>query len=328
MKILICGATGFIGRNLTTALRAQGHTIIRGVRKPTQPDDLAVDFCQDTSKESWLVKLNGFDAVINAVGVLRNSKQQPMAVLHEQTPLALFAACKETWIKRIVQVSALGVDQGIKTAYFQTRRAPEAYLNDAFDMIPPVVRRSEEVPALQAHHERNTFNPVRPELVEGRTFDSDLIKFLILRPSVIYGTDGASAKMFRLQAKMPVQLLPAGGRQTLQPVHIDDICTAVVNWFADINATSQTVSCVGLDATDMRGMLDSYRQQLGYRPALHINVPSCLITLTAKLGDYIPSSPLCSDTLTMLNAGNTGDSTAFAQLLGRQPLSYRQFIEE
>ena len=332
MKILICGATGFIGRNLTTALREHGHTVIRGVRKPTQPDDLAVDFCQDTSKESWLIKLNHFDAVINAVGVLRDSKQQPMAVLHEQTPLALFAACKEVGIKRIVQVSALGVDQGIETAYFQTRRAPEAYLNDAFNMIPPVVRRSEEVPALQAHHERKTFNPVRPEPVlsvaEGRSFDSDPIKFLILRPSVIYGTDGTSAKMFRLQAKMPVQFLPAGGRQTLQPVHIDDICTAVVNWFANVNATSQTVSCVGLDATDMRGMLDSYRQQLGYQPAWHTSVPSCLMTLTAKLGDYIPTSPLCSDTLTMLNAGNTGDATAFTKLLGREPRSFRTFLTQ
>jgi uncharacterized protein YbjT (DUF2867 family) len=287
MKILILGASGFVGRHFTAALQTQGHEVIRGVRKPRLPTDIAVDFCKDTDKATWLPRLNSMDVVINAVGVLRDSKAQPMRLLLEQTPIALFAACQEAGIKRIVQISALGVDKGIETPYFQYRRAPEAYLNK----LP------------------------------------DSIRWLILRPSVIYGDDGASAKMFRLQASLPVHFLLAGGKQRLQPVHIDDICEAVSRWLADGHAQSQTVSAVGADATDMRGMLDSYRQQLSLNTAFHIGVPSALVSLSAKLGDYIPSSPLCSDTLQMLNAGNTGDVESFAKLLGRQPLSYRQFIK-
>jgi uncharacterized protein YbjT (DUF2867 family) len=132
--------------------------------------------------------------------------------------------------------------------------------------------------------------------------------------------------MFRLQAGLPVHFLPAGGKQTLQPVHIDDICAAVLNWLADDKAISQTVTCAGAEATDMRGMLDSYRQQQGKGSALHISTPAFLVSLSAKLGDYIPASPLCSDTLLMLNAGNTGDPADFAKLLGRPPRSYRTFI--
>lgn len=286
MKILVCGATGFVGRHLTTALRATGHTVIRGVRNPRVPTDIAVDYCKDTSKEAWLPKLQDIDAVINAVGVLRDSAKQPMKLLLEQTPIALFSACKEAGVKRIVQISALGIDKGIETLYFQTRRAPEAYLND----LP------------------------------------DTLRWLILRPSVIYGEDGASAKMFRLQAGLPVHTLPAGGKQSLQPVHIDDICEAVNRWLAD--AGSQTVACVGLEATDMRGMLDSYRQQLQHSKAVHISIPSFLVGLSARVGDFIPASPLCSDTLTMLNAGNTADASEFAELLGRPPRSYRTFIDQ
>jgi uncharacterized protein YbjT (DUF2867 family) len=287
MKILVCGATGFVGRHLTESLKSAGHTVVRGIRKPSQPDDVEVDFTKDTNKEAWPPRLSGIDIVINAVGVLRDSENQPMRLLLEQTPIALFAACKDAGVKRIVQVSALGVDKGIETPYFQHRREPEAYLNN----LP------------------------------------DNMHWLIVRPSVIYGIDGASAKMFRLQASLPVHFLPAGGKQRLQPVHIDDICEAVTRWLADANAQSQTVSAVGADATDMRGMLDSYRQQLGLNPAVHIGVPSTLISLSAKLGDYIPASPLCSDTLLMLNAGNTGDVSSFALLLGRQPLSYQQFVK-
>ncbi len=286
MKILICGATGFVGRHLTATLRAAGHTVIRGVRKYSQPDDIEVDFCKDTTKEAWLPKLDGIDVVINAVGVLRDSTKQPMKLLHEQTPIALFSACQEAGVKRIVQVSALGVDKGIETPYFQTRRAPEAFLN----ALP------------------------------------DEIRWLILRPSVIYGEDGASAKMFRFQAGLPLHTLPAGGKQRLQPVHIDDICDAVNRWLVNPDAQNQTVSCVGLEATDMRGMLDSYRQQLHHSKALHISIPAFFVGVSARIGDFIPASPLCSDTLTMLNAGNTGDVTVFTELLGRSPRSYRTFV--
>ncbi|NOT83884.1 MAG: NAD(P)H-binding protein [Methylococcaceae bacterium] len=288
MKILVCGATGFVGRHLTAALRTAGHTVIRGVRKPSQPDDIAVDYCQDTTKAAWLPKLVGVDAVVNAVGVLRDSAKQPMTMVLEQTPLALFAACQEAGVKHIVQISALGVDQGIETTYFKTRRAPEAALHK----LP------------------------------------DTMRWLILRPSVIYGDDGAGAKLFRMQAALPVHCLPAGGRQRLQPVHIDDIAAAINAWLADRDARSQTVAAVGLEATDMRGMLDSYRQQLHHTTALHIDIPYALVALSAKIGDVIPASPLCSDTLTMLNAGSSADVTAFTQLLGRLPRSYQTFIEK
>jgi len=287
MKILVCGATGFVGRHLTSTLQTAGHTVVRGIRKPTSPDDLTVDFCKDTTPEAWLPKLVNVEAVINAVGVLRDCTRQPMKLLHEQTPIALFSACRKSGVKRIVQISALGIDQGIETPYFQTRRAPEAYLNN----LPDNFRR------------------------------------LIVRPSVIYGDDGVSAKMFRFQAGLPIHALPASENQRLQPVHIDDICAAVNRWLADSDAHSQTIAAVGLEATDMRGMLDSYRQQLGHSKALHISISSFFVGLSARVGDLIPASPLCSDTLTMLNAGNTGDAKGFTELLGRPPKSYRSFIK-
>lgn len=286
MKILICGASGFVGRHLTKTMQKARHEVVRGVRKPSLPTDIAVDFSKDTDKAVWLPRLKGLDAVVNVVGVLRDTPEQPMLKLHEQTPLALFAACQEAGVKRIVQGSALGGNQGIETAYFQTRRKAEAFVSS----LP---------------------SPMR---------------WLITRPSVIYGEDGASAKMFRLQASLPVHMLAAGGTQRLQPVHIDDICEAVARWLADPNAQSQIVACVGAEATDMRGMLDSYRQQQGNGNALHISMPYYLVKLAAKIGDFIPASPLASDTLTMLMAGNTADAAEFTKLLGRAPRSFRTFL--
>jgi uncharacterized protein YbjT (DUF2867 family) len=286
MNILICGATGFVGRHLTQMLRDAGHTVIRAVRHPGEPGDIAVDFRNDTSKEIWLPRLKGINVVINAVGVLRDNANTPMQKLHAETPCALFAACAETGVERVIQLSALGVDSGIDTAYFSTRITAEAALH----RLPKQTR------------------------------------YLCLQPSVIYGENGASAKMFTLLAKLPIHALPMGGLQALQPVYIDDVCAAVAQWLSNPNASNQTVDVVGAEATTMRGMLDSYRAQLGRQPAWHISVPTLFIKTTAYIGNFIPASPLCSDTLTMLMAGNTASASDFANLLGHAPRSYQTFI--
>ncbi|MGB7650532.1 MAG: NAD-dependent epimerase/dehydratase family protein [Gallionella sp.] len=288
MKILICGASGFVGRHLTEALRNKGHTVIRAVRAPSESDDIAVDFCRDTTADVWLPRLENIDLVINAVGVLRDSTKNPMSALLAATPVALFDACAKAKVQRVIQVSALGVDSGIAVPYFRHRLTAEAALHKL---------------------------PAR-------------IKTLCLRPSVIYGADGTSAKMFRAMAQLPLQVLPMGGVQGLQPVHIIDVCAAVNNWLEDVSAQNLSVNVVGSEATTMRGMLDSYRSQLGHSSALHIALPQPLVKIIARLGDFVPSAPLCSDTYAMLAAGNTASAEGFRQLLGRDPKSFQQFIQQ
>ena len=286
MKILVCGASGFVGRHLLKGLREAGHECSRGVRRLQQTGDVSVDYRQDVKVAAWSEKVRGFDVVINAVGILRDSQAMPMQQVLAEAPAAMFKACAEAGVKRIVNFSALGVEGPLMTAYFQRRREAEAVL----------------------------FATPAP------------LRWLNLRPSVIYGEDGASAKMFRLLAALPVHALPMGGVQTLQPVHIDDVVAAVCRWLDDDLAGRQCVNATGATATTMRGMLDSYRQQSGRGNALHIPVPGVLVKLGARIGDFLPFSPLCTDTLTMLNAGNTGDNFAFAHLLGRQPLAFSGFI--
>jgi uncharacterized protein YbjT (DUF2867 family) len=286
MKILICGASGFVGRNLTNRLRAAGFTVLRGVRHAVADDEIAMDFYRDTDPAVWLPRLHGVSVVINAVGILRDTRSNPMWQVHGHTPQALFAAAQEAGVARVVHISALGVDSGMDVIYFNSKLLAEQALQNLPSQLP----------------------------------------YLCLRPSVIYGEDGASAQLFRLLAKLPIHALPEGGRQRLQPVHIQDIAAAIIVWLQDNQAASQTVAAVGAEATDMRGMLYSYRAQMAYQPAWHIAVPSMMVKLAARLGDALPASPLCSDTLAMLNSNNTADVTEFAQLLGRLPKSYRHFI--
>ena len=287
MNVLLCGATGFVGRHLETALLKAGHKVKRGVRQPHGANDVAIDYTRDHDIATWLPRLSGIDAVVNAVGVLRDSNPQPMAQLHDAVPRALFAAAAQCCIKRIVQISALGVNTGINTAYMQTKQAADDFL---------------------------------------QTLDVD---WAILRPSLIYGKDGASTRIFMLLSHLPVLMLPDGGKQIVQPVHIDDVAQAVVNVLAsDTNRPPlrSIIECVGAEEVTLAGLITSYRIQRGGKAPWVMAVPGLMLKTVAWFGDRIPALPVGSDTLTMLASGSSGNGDRFIKLLGRAPRSYRNFL--
>jgi uncharacterized protein YbjT (DUF2867 family) len=126
MRILVCGASGFIGEAVTLALRAAGHEVIRGVRRP-QHGDTRIDYTTDVDAANWKPRLDGFEAVVNAVGIITERPDATFENLHERAPVALFEACARSTVKRVVQVSALGAETG-DTRYFRSKRAADLAL--------------------------------------------------------------------------------------------------------------------------------------------------------------------------------------------------------
>lgn len=289
MRILICGAGGFIGHHLTLALERAGHEVLRGVRQARAANDVAIDFGSETTVAQWLPRLVGVDAVVNAVGVLRDRHNNPMQALHDAAPRALFAACAQQGVARIVQVSALGVGGPTRTRYFTSREAANHALTQ----------------------------------LDGQ------LRYLLLRPSLLHGVGGASTRLWIGLARLPVFVLPAQAKNArLQPAHIDDLTDAVTRWLDDPAAKSRTVDVVGSCATDLPGLIASYRAQLGLPPARCVPIPRPLAGLAARVGDRIPASLLCSDTLRMLEAGSHADPATFTELLGRSPRCFEDFIQE
>ncbi len=122
MNILLTGASGFIGRNIATVLSQAGHHIVPLSRQT------GIDFRHMTAPANWLPSLRGIDAVINSVGIIRETRQQPFAPLHRDAPIALFTACAEAGIRRVIQISALGADETAFSAYHLSKRAADEAL--------------------------------------------------------------------------------------------------------------------------------------------------------------------------------------------------------
>ncbi|HKO68994.1 MAG TPA: NAD-dependent epimerase/dehydratase family protein, partial [Burkholderiaceae bacterium] len=130
MVVLVLGASGFIGSAVVDALRAAGHRVIEGTRRKTavSEDTVAVDFTRDFDTATWRSKLHGVEAVVNAVGILRERGTQTFDALHVRAPRALFAACVDAGIARVVQISALGADEHATSAYHVSKRRADEFL--------------------------------------------------------------------------------------------------------------------------------------------------------------------------------------------------------
>jgi uncharacterized protein (TIGR01777 family) len=66
MRVLIGGGSGFLGRALTGALRADGHRVQSLTRRPKAPDD--IEWSAKAHGAPWTRALAGADAVINLAG--------------------------------------------------------------------------------------------------------------------------------------------------------------------------------------------------------------------------------------------------------------------
>ncbi|WP_427915473.1 SDR family oxidoreductase [Ramlibacter sp. MMS24-I3-19] len=135
MRVLLTGATGLIGGAILQALLRAGHQVLCAVRDPArlpakgpQCGGMAVDLAAVPSADWWLPRLRGVDAVVNAVGILRESHGQTFEALHDRAPAELFRAGARAGVRCVVQISALGADASATTPYFRSKRAADEVL--------------------------------------------------------------------------------------------------------------------------------------------------------------------------------------------------------
>lgn len=287
MRILLTGATGFIGSRLLAALQHRGHEVWCAGRRPPPHSIgwMAIDFRRALQPAQWRPLLEGVDVVINAVGIFRESGDQRFTELHDQAPRALFSACVEAGVQRVVQLSALGVEQGA-TAYQRSKHAADAFLR----ALP----------------------------IDG----------VVVQPSLVFGADGDSAARLLTLAAMPLLMLPDGGHQKVQPVHVHDVVEAICRLVEAPLTTpvgGRSVPLVGPEPITLHDYLQQLRFAVGLPPTAALPVPAALVDVAARLGAR-RGGLLDPDAMTMLRQGSVASPTAITLLLGEAPREPADFL--
>ncbi len=198
-------------------------------------------------------------------------------------------------------------------------RAPQA-LFDA--CVLAGVGRVVQISALGADR------PTSPYLATKAAADTHLaglpLQWAVVRPSIVYGDDGASSRFFRGLASLPIIGLPGKGDQALQPIHVDDLSACIVK-LIEVPG-QQVVELGGPRTVSYRELLATYRRALGFGHAFWLTIPMPLMALSARLAEFVRSPVLSRDTLGMLARGNVTTSGDAARLLGRPPRDVADFI--
>jgi uncharacterized protein YbjT (DUF2867 family) len=293
MRILLTGCSGFIGQHVLNALLADGHQVVCAARHPqasSQPglSFISADFSKDTDKSIWLARLGKVDAVINTVGIFRETAGQRFAALHTATPRALFAACAEApGVRLVIQLSALGADRDAATPYHLSKKAADDFLAG----LP-----------LRAWI-------VQPSLVYGKG-GASARAFKML----------ASMPLCLRMGSAPQLVQPVHIDDVVAAI------SRLVRSQPD--GIPQRIALVGPAAMEFTDYLAALRAAMGMGKLRVLRLPDRAAAIAARIGRFLPGALLDEDALSMLNRGNTADPAAITQLLGHPPRPVRDFITD
>jgi uncharacterized protein YbjT (DUF2867 family) len=285
MRILVTGASGFIGSAITARLNSLGQEVIAVIHRANLPAAMAWqqvqrDFERSTKAE-WLPLLTGVDAVVNCVGALQDAPGSSVDELHHTGVRMLFEASVEAGIRRVIHLSAIGVDRATPSHFSASKRAGDS----ALTALP--------------------------------------LDWVILRPSVVVGEAafGGSA-LFRGAAALPVMpKFPEAA--PLQVVQLDDVVQTVL-FFLDPQSPSRlTLELCGPERQSFNDVVAAYRQWFGWGRAYSLDVPASLARLPYMVGDVLGwlgwRSPIRSNARLEMTRGAIGDPQPWMQLTGIRP---------
>jgi len=260
MRILVTGASGFIGRRLVERLSAQGHQVVALVRSRITPRELSAPrvtvvhgFITDPGALAQATER--CDAVVHLAAATGVANEDAAISVNVEGTDRLLHAAKQAKVSRFVFISTISATRERLGPYGRTKRRGE-------------------------------------ELVQASG-----LPFVVLRPSLVYGDSpvGLFATLARYLKTLPFIPVIGSGEILLDPIHLDDVCAVIEQCLAREDVAGKTYDVLGPERVTFKQFLERLAAEVGVRKPF-IHVPGWFALLLAQaLGAFMARPPLSVD---------------------------------
>lgn len=280
MKILMTGATGFVGGALRRELRAQGHQVRALVRAqsagridPREGIEVLVGDVMDT--HACLRAVDGCDTLVHLVGIRREFPHDGLTyeALHTEATYNIVDAARRAKIERMIHMSGLGARAGAPSGYHRTKFEAEE-----------LVRKS----------------PMR---------------WTIFRPSIIFGPGDEFHPLVADLVHRPIVPVIDGAKSLLQPVSIGNVATAMAKAVTMPETQGQVFEVGGPERHAFIDIMYKVARHYGVWPNT-MSVSSRFAKPMVKFAQRFRSFPLTYDELVMLLEDNICETEQFTRTFG------------
>lgn len=236
MKILVMGATGYIGGRLAPRLADAGHEVRCLTRRPERLSEVAwadrVEVVQGDALDpsSLSAAMDGIDAVFYLVHSIGTGADFQVSDRNAARNTAEAAA--KAGVGRLIYLGGL-IPQGEKVS-------------------PHLASRAEV----------------------GQIFLDGVVPAVVMQAGVIIGSGSASFEMLRyLTERLPVMITPKWVRSLVQPISVGDVLRYLDGSLALPAGMNQRFDIAGPDVVSYREMMQRYARVAGLKHRIIIPVP-------------------------------------------------------
>ena len=277
MRIVLVGASGFLGGYILRALTGDKHHCVvltrAAVRHGTVGMLPGVELVQTDVYDSKALaaEFSSADAVVSMAGILNESGNSGRGFqkVHVDLVAGIIEACQQAGVSRLLHVSALNAGKG-SSYYLKSKGEAETLLKNA-----------------------------------------DGLNVTIFQPSVIFGRgDDFFNRFAGMLHMMPVMPLACPGAR-LQPVFAGDVAMAVAASLEDPMTWGKSYELAGPKSFTLKELVTWTAQCLGLKRWV-VGLPGPLSAAMATVMDFVPGKPFSRDNYKSLKTDSTSSQNGFA----------------